>query len=206
MKDHGQNPDKGIKAGAAPVSFNEVEKLTEEKYTIRKYKRILFYVVICVLLAAFLLGQYIYPSEREPVTEESITYTGTFYRVLADGTKEEIPVPGKCDVPAGEPMVIRSVLPQDYHENTIAIRSSLENVRIYIGGELRAVYDTENTRPFGKILPVGMCSARHPARMRGRKCGLNCSPLPTSIPVSSTRYIVGINQISGHICSTAILW
>ncbi len=52
-KDHGQNPDKGIKAGAAPVSFNEVEKLTEEKYTIRKYKRILFYVVILVLLAAF---------------------------------------------------------------------------------------------------------------------------------------------------------
>ena len=38
VKDHGQNPDKGIKAGAAPVSFNEVEKLTEEKYTIRKYK------------------------------------------------------------------------------------------------------------------------------------------------------------------------
>ena len=124
--------------------------MTEEKYTIRKYKRILFYVVICVLLAAFLLGQYIYPSERETVTEESITYTGTFYRVLADGTKEEIPVPGKCDVPAGESLVIRSVLPQDYHENTIAIRSSLENVRIYIGGELRAVYDTENTRPFGK--------------------------------------------------------
>ena len=126
--------------------------MTEEKYTIRKYKRILFYVVICVLLAAFLLGQYIYPSEREPVTEESITYTGTFYRVLADGTKEEIPVPGRCDVPAG------------------------------------------------------MCSARHQARMRERKCGSNCSPLPTSIPVSSTRYIVGINQISGHICSTAILW
>ena len=56
--------------------------MTEEKYTIRKYKRILFYVVICVLLAAFLLGQYIYPSERETVTKESITYIGTFYRVL----------------------------------------------------------------------------------------------------------------------------
>ena len=90
MKDHGQNPDKGIKAGAAPVSFNEVEKLTEAKYTIQKYKRILFYVVICVLLAAFLLGQYIYPSERETVTEESITYTGTFYRVLADGTVRQV--------------------------------------------------------------------------------------------------------------------
>lgn len=138
------------KSRGCPVSFNEVEKLTEEKYTIRKYKRILFYVVILVLLAAFLLGQSIYPSERETVTEESITYTGTFYRVLADGTEEEIPVPGRCDVSAGELLVIRSVLPQDYHENTIAIRSSMENVRIYIGGELRTVYDTENTRPFGK--------------------------------------------------------
>lgn len=127
-----------------------LKKLTEEKYTIRKYKRILFYVVILVLLAAFVLGQRIYPSERDTVTEESITFTGTFYRVLADGTEEEIPVPGKCDVPAGELLVIRSVLPQDYKENTIAIRSSLENVRIYIGGELRTVYDTENTRPFGK--------------------------------------------------------
>ena len=103
-----------------------------------------------MLLAAFVLGQRIYPSERDTVTEESITFTGTFYRVLADGTEEEIPVPGKCDVPAGELLVIRSVLPQDYKENTIAIRSSLENVRIYIGGELRTVYDMENTRPFGK--------------------------------------------------------
>lgn len=107
-------------------------------------------MVICVLLAAFILGQYIYPSEREPVTEESITYTGTFYRVLADGTEEELRIPGRYNVPAGESLVIRSVLPQDYHENTIAIRSSLENVRIYIGGKLRAVYDTENARPFGK--------------------------------------------------------
>lgn len=124
--------------------------MTEEKYTIHKYKRILFYVVILVLFAAFFLGQSIYPSERETVTEESITYTGTFYRELPDGTEEEIRVPDRYDVPAGEPLVIRSVLPQDYNENTIAIRSSLENVRIYIGGELRTVYDTKNTRPFGK--------------------------------------------------------
>ena len=74
-----------------------------------------------MLLAAFLLGQYIYPSEREPVTEESITYTGTFCRVLADGTEEELRIPGRYNVPAGESLVIRSVLPQDYHENTIAI-------------------------------------------------------------------------------------
>lgn len=163
-------------------------------------------MVICVLLAAFLLGQYIYPSEREMVTEESITYTGTFYRVLADGTKEEIPVPGKCDVPAGESLVIRSVLPQDYHENTIAIRSSLENVRIYIGGELRAVYDTENTRPFGKNSASGYVFCETSGEDAGQEVRIYCSPLPTSIPVLSTRYIAGTKPISGHICSTAILW
>ena len=63
-------------------------------------------MVILVLLAAFFLGQRIYPSERD--TEESITFTGTFYRVLADGTEQEIQVPGRCDVPAGELLEIRS--------------------------------------------------------------------------------------------------
>ena len=124
--------------------------MTEEKYTINRYKRILFYMVMVMLLLAFLLGQRIYPSERETVTEESITYTGTFFWEKADGTEEEIRIPGKYDVPAGELLVIRSVLPEDYNENTIAIRASIENVRIFIGGELRTVYDTKDTRPFGK--------------------------------------------------------
>ena len=47
-------------------------------------------MVICVLFAAFLLGQYIYPSEREPVTEESITYTGTFYRMLGESKLRQL--------------------------------------------------------------------------------------------------------------------
>ena len=107
-------------------------------------------MVMVILLLVFLLGQRIYPSERETVTEESITYTGTFFWEKADGTEEEIRIPGKYDVPAGELLVIRAVLPEDYNENTIAIRASIENVRIFIGGELRTVYDTKDTRPFGK--------------------------------------------------------
>ena len=126
--------------------------------------------------------------------------------MLADGTEEEIPVPGRCDVPAGELLVKRSVLPQDYKENTIAIRSSLENVRIYIGGELRTVYDTENTRPFGKNSASRYVFCETSGEDAGKEVRIELQSLPTSIPVSSTRYIVGINQISGHICSTAILW
>ena len=66
-------------------------------------------------------------------------------KVLADAIHEALPQ-DECEYFG----VSDTVIPQDYKENTIAIRSSLENVRIYIGGELRTVYDTENTRPFGK--------------------------------------------------------
>lgn len=124
--------------------------MTEENYTIQKYKRILFYAVMFMLFVAFILGQFLYPGEREEQKEESIVYKGTFFWEKADGSEEEIHIPGKYEVPAGETMVIRTVLPQDYKEDTIAIRSSMENVHIYIGGELREVYDTKDTRPFGK--------------------------------------------------------
>lgn len=115
-----------------------------------KYERVLFYAVIFVLLAAFLLGQHFYPNEREEHSEENIIYQGTFYWEKADGREEEISVPGSYEVPVGEKMVIRTILPQDYREPAIALRASMENVNIYIGGELRAVYDTKDTRPFGK--------------------------------------------------------
>ena len=124
--------------------------MTEETYTIQKYKRVLFYGVIFVLFVAYILGQHLYPSEREERKEDSIVYRGSFVWEKADGSEEEIQVPGKYEVPAGETMVIRTVLPQDYHESTIALRASMENVHIYIAGELRTVYDTKNTRPFGK--------------------------------------------------------
>lgn len=38
------------------------------------------------------------------------------------------------------------VLPEDYHENTMAIRSSLQDVKFYINGTLRASYNTSETR------------------------------------------------------------
>ena len=48
------------------------KKLVEENYKIGKYKRVLFYSVMFALLLAFLLGQHIYPSERDNVDEENL--------------------------------------------------------------------------------------------------------------------------------------
>lgn len=47
-------------------------------------------------------------------------------------------------------MVITTTLPDDYNENMIAIRSSLQDVRFYIDGELRREYNARRMHKFGK--------------------------------------------------------
>ena len=125
--------------------------MAEEDYTVKKYKRVLFYSVMLAMFLAYIVGQYIYPSERDVEYDfENIVYSGEFYWEKTDGSEEKISVPGSYDVQAGDTMVLRTQLPQDYDEHVIALRGSMENVRIYIDGDLRTVYDTEETRPFGK--------------------------------------------------------
>lgn len=116
-----------------------------------KTVRVFFYIFMLIMLTGFIAAEVYYPSERtEGVQRESIIYQGSFYWEKADGTKEEIGVPGEYDLPANETMVIVSQLPEDYCDNAIAIRAALQDISIYIDDELRLRYDTRNTRPFGK--------------------------------------------------------
>ena len=61
-----------------------------------------------------------------------------------------IEVPGKYEVPAKTTMMIITQLPENYMESMLAIRSSLQSVRFYVDGELRAEYDTSEERVVGK--------------------------------------------------------
>ncbi len=123
--------------------------MSEENYKIGKYKRVLFYSVMFALLLAFLLGQHIYPSERDNVDEESLAYTGTFYLEKPDGSEEEITVPGQYDVPVRETMVIRTQLPQDYDESDLAFRASMENFEKY--------YNTYGKNDFLPSMSIRRC-------------------------------------------------
>lgn len=92
---------------------------------------------------------------RGRISEESVTYKGEFIWKKADGNYEKIQVPGRYQVPAEETMTILTTLPLDYAENSLAIRSSLQNIRFYIDGELREEYDTSDTRLIGKNTASG---------------------------------------------------
>lgn len=80
----------------------------------------------------------------------SIFYTGSFTWEKPDGSRESINVPGRYDVPAGTTMVLFTQLPSDFSATSLAIRSSLQDIRFYIDGVLRVEYSTGGTRLSGK--------------------------------------------------------
>lgn len=124
---------------------------TQDNYEINKKRTLLFYILMLAILTGFLIATFVVPSERDKdILPKDIIYKGTFTWEKTDGTKEVITVPGNYNLPAKETMVITTQLPTDYAESNLAIRSSLQDVRFYIDGVLRAEYDTSDTRIFGK--------------------------------------------------------
>lgn len=75
---------------------------------------------------------------------------GDIYLGKNDGTSQEITVPGKYPVGVDETMVLVTRLPDDFTQTSFAIRSSLQDVRFYVDGELRSEYHTDKTRLNGK--------------------------------------------------------
>lgn len=125
-------------------------KRMKTEYSVSKYIRITFYILIAVTFIGLVLAQIFCPSEREPGSEPSrLIYEGILYWEKTDGTREQITAPGTYDVKPGEAMVVTTLLPEDYAENAIMIRGSQQSVRFYIDGKLRYIYDTTKSRPFG---------------------------------------------------------
>lgn len=122
-----------------------------DRYSVSRTKRSLFYLMMAFLIVGFIIAECILPSERsQSVSDNNITYEGSFTWEKSDGEREAIEVPGRYDVKPGDTMVITTVLPDDFNASVMAIRASLQTVRFYVDGSLRAEYDTKDTRPFGK--------------------------------------------------------
>ena len=125
--------------------------ITKDNFRISKKNTTLLYLIMAAILLGFLVTQFLVPSERGITDDEThITYPGIFYWEKEDGSREKIAVPGRYDVAARETMTISTVLPDDFDKSALAIRGSLQNVTFYVGDELREVYDTSDTRLFGK--------------------------------------------------------
>lgn len=121
-----------------------------QKYNLQRIK-VFFYILMIAILGWFCFMQLFGANEQEhDVQSHSIVYTQTFYWEKEDGSKQKINLPGKYEVKPGHTMIISTTLPEDYNETSIAIRSSLQDVKFYVGDELRTEYSTKDTRLAGK--------------------------------------------------------
>ena len=111
----------------------------------------LFYILMAAILGWFLFMQIFGADEQKYNNpSESILYSGSFYWNKKDGSKQKIDVPGTYEIMPGQTMVITTTLPKDYDKTAFAIRSSLQDVKFYVGNKLRAQYSTKDTRMAGK--------------------------------------------------------
>lgn len=125
--------------------------LIRKPYKTNKNISRLFYILMMIIFVWFIGIQILGPDEQFfDQSGHSIIYNGTFTWKKSDGTKQNISIPGRYKVPAKQTMIITTTLPDDYNENVIAIRSSLQDVRFYIDGKLRKEYNAKSLHRFGK--------------------------------------------------------
>lgn len=114
------------------------------------FVRISFLIFFIILIAWFFVAQSIYPSEQDPRDYWVETFDSGWVHVQNDNNRVPIEVPGTFDVPPGETAIVENVLPTPISSSTwICIRTSKQDMSVYVDGTLRNSFSTKLTRPFG---------------------------------------------------------
>lgn len=185
--------------------YNTINKwrgtiLIKQSYKTNKNISRLFYILIAIIFVWFIGMQILGPDEQFfDQSGHSIIYNGTFTWKKSDGTKQNISVPGRYKVPAKQTMIITTTLPDDYNENVIAIRSSLQDVRFYIDGKLRKEYNAKSLHRFGKNSASRYIFAILRLQMPERNFVWNLQHIRVTTLVLSIRFTVEIKCRSGVI-------
>lgn len=122
---------------------------TKEEQVIRVLKMIFGVWLLAVVLFLF-LGESFMPAENPTESGECVLLEADWERVFPDGTRESITLPGHCDAERGEAVRIEITLPQNQSDTWFCMRASQQDMRVYVGDELRKEYSTKGTRLFGR--------------------------------------------------------
>lgn len=115
-----------------------------------RISQIFFGVVIFLIFAFLVIGEIVYPSERDNMQTDFEYFESDWSQILGNGEKVPIEIPGKIPAEKGEVVSITTTLPNNIYEGrNICFRTVWQDVDIYIDGELRKSYNTKDSRPFG---------------------------------------------------------
>lgn len=112
--------------------------------------RILFKVLFIALCIWFFVAQSMFPSDQDPRDYWSESFDADWFRILGNGERIPVEVPGTYDVDEGKAAILEKTLPSDIISSSwLCFRTSKQDMYIYIDGELRGSFSTKETRPFG---------------------------------------------------------
>lgn len=130
-----------------------MSKLTEKENSLEVYinaAKIFFCISILGLFLYFIFTSVLLPDERDVTPTQCRVFEAEWERVLESGEKVPVEVPGKLEADWGEVVTITATLPQKIQNGEyLCFRPIWQDVEIYIDGELRQSYNTEDSRPFG---------------------------------------------------------
>ncbi len=153
-------------------------------YVVKK----VFLAFVFIVCAYFIVGQIALQNEQQ---DEGGTYRSLsegWVWIKDDGTRTELDVPGKCEIDRNALMILENTLPDDVEDNLyLCIRSSKQEMKVYIDDELRKEYTTEDTRWFGKVSAVAWVFVE----LKGDDAGKNiCIELQTDSSYSGVFHVV----------------
>ena len=124
---------------------------------LKPIKIVKFIFMLCVIgvLLYWILGEIFMPAENRVEDSAFYPFSDGWVWIKDDGTREEIQIPGKCPAERNELIVVENTLPENVDDNLyLCIRSSKQEMNVYIDNALRYTYSTSETRLFGKVSAV----------------------------------------------------
>ena len=110
---------------------------------------IIFGLMLIAVLVFFVVGEMVMPKEDPTGSGNCALYEGTWERVLPDGTKESITLPGQCKAERNEVVRIETTTAAGNEDVWFCMRASQQDMRVYLEDELIKEYTTRDSRLFG---------------------------------------------------------
>lgn len=130
-----------------------MKKAKKKRSTLGRALEGIFVVTVTIVLAYFVLGQIFLPGETEMSYQRCEIFDTQWEQVFEDGTREPVDIPGECKASPGRPFVIETTLGEIEPGSALSFYSLKQDMKVYVGDELRTSYSTKDTRIFGNCSP-----------------------------------------------------
>lgn len=119
---------------------------------IEKYIKRICAILFVAVFAYFILGELFLAADKLDRAYFCAEYSGEWERVMPDGKRQPVRLPGKCEAKRNEPVVVESILPETVEDGRfLCFRSVKQDMKFYIDGKLRHEYSNKENRLFGRM-------------------------------------------------------